>query len=104
MGVVFFEMLYGVKPFGEGMTPSAIVHEQAILRAKEVVFPDEQKKTPLKASLENISNVRARSAKVSTDAKDFIRNCLKYNETDRYSVEDACNSKYMHDLMTLVSK
>ena len=54
--------------------------------------------------MENISSLKARSAKVSTDAKEFIRNCLKYNETDRYSVEDACNSKYMHDLMALVSK
>ena len=93
--VVFFDMLYGVKPFGEGMTPSAIVHEKAILCAKEVSFPDELKK--LKS--DNLQLLRAKGAKVSPDAKNFIRNCLKHSEADRYSVHDACSDRYIADLI-----
>ncbi len=104
---MFFEMIYGVKPFGEGMTPTAIVHEQAILSAKEVNFPDEWRKLSggkSENSTTNITTLRARSAKLSQDAKEFIRSCLRYNEAERYSIEDACNSKYMADLMTLVAR
>jgi len=55
-GCIFFEMLYGRRPFGHNMTQEKILQEGTLLQANLVQFPD----TP----------------KVSDEAKDLIRKCL----------------------------
>lgn len=62
-GVIFFELLYGRRPFANGINQTKIFHDQIILReAVRVEFPNQ---TPLKY-------------KVSEGAKNFITACLKY--------------------------
>jgi tousled-like kinase len=39
IGVIFFEMLYGKKPFGDGLTQSKIMRQGIILNAHSVEFP-----------------------------------------------------------------
>ncbi len=53
-------MIYGMRPFGEGQTQSAILNQGTMLRAKSVEFP--AKPT------------------VSDEAKDFLRKCLTHNQ------------------------
>ena len=56
-GVILFQMLYGKRPFGEGLSQERVLREDVMLGAREVVFPD--KKTPA----------------VSQECKDFISRC-----------------------------
>lgn len=44
IGVIFFEMLYGKKPFGHGFSQSKILSEGTILNAFKVDFPAESPK------------------------------------------------------------
>ena len=39
MGVIFYQMLYGKKPFGDGVTQQAILRDRTMLRATSVDFP-----------------------------------------------------------------
>lgn len=60
VGVIFYQMLYGKRPFGDGMTQQRILQDSTILRdARSIEFP-------------------AKPA-VANDAKEFIRRCLTYN-------------------------
>lgn len=62
-GIIFFEMLYAQKPFGNNMSQRKILKEGTILNAFEVVFPERPG--------------------VSEGAKDLIRRCLAYHPEDR---------------------
>lgn len=61
-GVIFYQMLYGIRPFGEGQSQENIWSEKTILNAHTVVFPDSPK-----------------APKVSDEAKELIRNCLQHD-------------------------
>eukprot|EP00760_Papus_ankaliazontas_P029087 PhM_4_TR4133/c0_g1_i1/m.69875/K08864/TLK; tousled-like kinase len=63
VGIVFFQMLYGRRPFGEGMSQKQIWHSGVITKAKEVEFPQRPQ--------------------VSAEARDFIRKCLNPSASDR---------------------
>ena len=39
VGVIFFEILFGQKPFGHDKSQQAILQDQTILNAREVNFP-----------------------------------------------------------------
>lgn len=65
MGVIFYELLYGRRPFGHGIGQNKIYQDGIILKALKVDFPSDKK------------------YKVSEGAKDFIRGCLKYNHEER---------------------
>ena len=39
VGVIFYQMLYGKKPFGDGVTQQAILRDRTMLRATSVDFP-----------------------------------------------------------------
>eukprot|EP00041_Stephanoeca_diplocostata_P018499 m.387604 g.387604 ORF g.387604 m.387604 type:complete len:691 (-) comp21033_c0_seq7:2476-4548(-) len=69
VGVIFYQCLYGRKPFGDGQTQQAILRHQTILNAKTVDFPT----TP-------------DAPKVSEDAQAFIRACLTHNAAHRPDV------------------
>ena len=58
VGVIFFEILFGQKPFGHDKSQQVILQDQIILNAREVFFPPK----PL----------------ISDSCKDFIRKCLAY--------------------------
>lgn len=74
VGVMFYEMLFGARPFGNGMSQEKILKEQVILKAVHVTFPQKPN--------------------VSQEAKDFIKKCLAYNIEDRYDVHQAYASPY----------
>jgi tousled-like kinase len=39
LGCIFFQCLYGRKPYGHNQSQAAILENQTILKAKEVEFP-----------------------------------------------------------------
>ena len=39
LGVIFYQMLYGKRPFGDGRSQEAVMADKLILNADEVVFP-----------------------------------------------------------------
>jgi tousled-like kinase len=38
-GVILFQLIYGVKPFGQGLSPDALLSQRTISNAKRVEFP-----------------------------------------------------------------
>lgn len=82
-GVIFYEMLYGKKPFGHGMSQDKIFNEGIIVTSgKKLEFPGE---TPKKY-------------KVSEAAKNFIRQCLAYYPNERLSATEAYEHEYFKKL------
>lgn len=70
VGVIFYEMLYGKRPFGDDQSQKKILIEKTIINdAKQVHFP--AKPT------------------VSNETKEFIQSLLCYKHEDRLSVEKA---------------
>jgi tousled-like kinase len=76
IGVIFFEMLFGQRPFGHNMSQDMIMKENIMLKATSVPFPPEPP--------------------VSFEAKEFIRSCLKYNQEERFSIEECFNCGYFN--------
>ena len=74
-GVVFFEMLFGQKPFGHNMPQEKVFREQVVLNAQQVAFP------PRPA--------------VSAEGKDFIRRCLEPDQEQRWDVCEALQAPYL---------
>jgi tousled-like kinase len=74
VGVIFYEMLYGKRPFGHGMSQNKIFHEGIIVSANKAEFPNE----PC----------------ISDEAKKFIYRCLEYHQEARLSVNEAYNHHY----------
>lgn len=52
-GVIFFEMLFGKRPFGHGRTQSDILDENIISKAKNVDFPPSPKKYKISEECKN---------------------------------------------------
>lgn len=70
VGVIFYELLYGLRPFGDKQSQKKILREKTIINdAKQVHFPSKPA--------------------VSTETKEFIKALLSYNIEDRLSVEQA---------------
>ncbi|EFJ41809.1 hypothetical protein VOLCADRAFT_119598, partial [Volvox carteri f. nagariensis] len=74
-GVIFYSMLYGKKPYGEAMSQEQMLRERVMAVPREVDFP-------------------ARPP-VSSEAKDFIRRCLAWNQDNRPDVEAAATDSYI---------
>jgi len=74
-GVIFYEILYGQKPFGHNMSQEKLVSDNVISRATNVTFPGKPS--------------------VSTEAKEFIKRCLEYRQEDRWDVPEAYASVYL---------
>ncbi|XP_041117825.1 serine/threonine-protein kinase tousled-like 1 isoform X1 [Polyodon spathula] len=75
VGVIFFQCLYGRKPFGHNQSQQDILQENTILKATEVQFP--------------VKPV------VSNEAKAFIRRCLAYRKEDRFDVHQLASDSYL---------
>ena len=81
-GVIFYELIYGRRPFGNGMSQQKIYQKNAIVNeAKELKLPDKTLK----------------GARVSILAKRFIEKCLAYDPDDRFTPAEALT----HDLFKL---
>ncbi|KAG9509479.1 Serine/threonine-protein kinase tousled-like 2 [Fragariocoptes setiger] len=75
VGVIFYQCLYGKKPFGHNQSQATILEENTILQAKEVEF--------------------AAKPVVSPEAKSFIRSCLAYHKEDRIDVFALATSEFL---------
>jgi len=75
VGVIFYQCLYGKKPFGNNMPQDAILRCNTILKAKEVEFPAKPH--------------------VSPEAKSFIRRCLEYRADLRADVLQLAEDSYL---------
>jgi len=75
VGVIFFQMLYGRRPFGHNLTQEKILRDDVMLKARSVEFP------PKPA--------------VSADAKDFITQCLTYRKDERPDVLKLSTHRYL---------
>ncbi|KPI85704.1 putative Protein kinase [Leptomonas seymouri] len=75
-GVIFYQMLYGKRPFAEGESQRRIWQERLIIQsARTLSFPD----TP----------------KVSEEAKEVIRSCLAFSESERCDVFQLSQDPYL---------
>uniref|UniRef100_A0A667ZHE7 non-specific serine/threonine protein kinase n=1 Tax=Myripristis murdjan TaxID=586833 RepID=A0A667ZHE7_9TELE len=75
VGVIFYQSLYGRKPFGHNQSQQDILQENTILKATEVQFPPK----PV----------------VTTEAKAFIRRCLAYRKEDRVDVLQLASDPFL---------
>ncbi|MFT7799118.1 serine/threonine-protein kinase tousled-like 2 isoform X1 [Arapaima gigas] len=75
VGVIFYQCLYGRKPFGHNQSQQDILQENTILKATEVQFPPK----PV----------------VSPEAKAFIRRCLAYRKEDRIDVHQLASDPFL---------
>ncbi|XP_062330669.1 serine/threonine-protein kinase tousled-like 2 isoform X1 [Osmerus eperlanus] len=75
VGVIFYQSLYGRKPFGHNQSQQDILQENTILKATEVQFPPK----PV----------------VTTEAKAFIRRCLAYRKEDRIDVLQLASDPFL---------
>ena len=71
IGVIFYQMLYGKKPFGNDMSQDRIKKDKVILRINNVHFPDKPN--------------------ISADTKEFIKRCLTYDQNERIDAITAYN-------------
>ena len=75
VGVIFYQMLYGKRPFGEGQTQEQLLHRSTMLKATTVEFDAKPK--------------------VSAEAKSFIQRCLTHKQSDRPDVLELCRHPYL---------
>ncbi|XP_055606359.1 serine/threonine-protein kinase tousled-like 2 isoform X2 [Uranotaenia lowii] len=75
VGVIFYQCLYGKKPFGHNQSQATILEENTILKATEVQF--------------------ANKPTVTNEAKSFIRGCLAYRKEDRMDVFALAKHEYL---------
>nr|XP_034171816.1 serine/threonine-protein kinase tousled-like 1 isoform X10 [Osmia lignaria] len=75
VGVIFYQCLYGKKPFGHNQSQATILEENTILKATEVQF--------------------ANKPTVSNEAKSFIRSCLAYRKEERIDVLTLARHEYL---------
>ncbi|XVE59711.1 hypothetical protein DITRI_Ditri05aG0068100 [Diplodiscus trichospermus] len=74
-GVLFYQMLFGRRPFGHDQTQERILREDTIIKARKVEFPSRPT--------------------VSNEAKDLIRRCLTYNQAERPDVLTIAQDPYL---------
>jgi len=77
VGVIFYQMLYGKKPFGNNLSQQKILQEGIILNAGGNVLEFPEKPV------------------VSTEAKNFIRKCLTRSQLERPDVKTCYNDPYL---------
>jgi len=76
IGVIFYQMLYGKRPFGDGLSQDKILADGTMLNAHEVKFPD-------------------KPDGITEGCKGFIRACLTYDQSFRPSIAKLCEHSYV---------
>lgn len=74
-GVLFYQMLFGRRPFGHDQSQERILREDTIIKARKVDFPSRPS--------------------VSSEAKELIRRCLTYNQAERPDVLSIALDPYL---------
>jgi len=75
IGVIFYQMLYGQRPFGEGKSQDKLLADHTMLNAQDVYMPDKPK--------------------VSQAGKDFLKQCLTYDQAFRPTIAQLCENPYV---------
>jgi len=76
IGVMFYQMLYGKRPFGDGMPQDHLLKNGTMLHAaREVRIPEHPK--------------------VSDLCTQFLRACLTYEQSDRPTITQLCEHEYV---------
>eukprot|EP00750_Incisomonas_marina_P025607 INCI5589.3.p1 GENE.INCI5589.3~~INCI5589.3.p1 ORF type:complete len:144 (+),score=24.86 INCI5589.3:58-432(+) len=79
VGVIFFQMVFGKRPFGDGMSQDTIMRQGTMLQARSVKFPD--------------------GIKCSNAAKEFMLQCLQHSQERRASIEELYRHPYITQRM-----
>lgn len=74
LGIIFYEMLYGQRPFGTEMSQISFAKQSEHLFAETIQFPP--------------------TVKVTDAAKEFIKRCLELDPMHRPKLEQLCQSPY----------
>ncbi|XP_062082509.1 serine/threonine-protein kinase TOUSLED isoform X2 [Humulus lupulus] len=74
-GILFYQMLFGKRPFGHDQSQERILREDTIIKARKVDFPSRPS--------------------VSNEAKEMIRRCLTYNQAERPDVLTITQDPYL---------
>jgi tousled-like kinase len=75
IGVIFYQMIFGRRPFGDGQTQDAILNDGTVLNAHAVAFPEK--------------------ITVTDGCKQFIQKCLTYDQTFRPTISQLCQEPYL---------
>ena len=75
IGVIYYQMLFGRRPFGDGMSQDKVLTDHTMLNAREVKFPDR--------------------IVISDQGKDFIRQALMYDQAFRPTIAQLCQNSYV---------
>ena len=73
--MIYFQMLFGRRPFGDGESQDNVLRNQTMLNATQVHFPAKPS--------------------ISEGAKSFIRACLTYDQMHRPNVSQLCDHQYL---------
>lgn len=79
-------MLYGKRPFGDGQSQERVLTNNVMLNAREVQFP---------TSSSSASTSNTAVPNVSKEAKNFIRQCLTYEQSLRPNIAQLCDHEYV---------
>ena len=79
LGIIAFEMVFGVKPFGNNISQIQYVRDKVYNNLQSINF--------------NHDNV-----KISDECKQFIKGCLEFNVDKRFSANDALLSSFLKDV------
>jgi tousled-like kinase len=74
IGVIFYQMLYGKRPFGEGKSQDKLLADHTMLNAQEVHMPEKPA--------------------ISEAGKEFIKQCLMYDQAFRPTIAQLCENPY----------
>lgn len=75
VGIIFYQALYGRKPFGHNLSQASILEQNTILKATNIEFPSKPA--------------------VSSEAKNFIQKCLTYKKDERVDVIALSDDPYL---------
>jgi tousled-like kinase len=74
IGVIFYQMLYGLRPFGEGKSQDKLLSDHTMLNAQDVHLPEKPA--------------------ISEAGKDFVKQCLTYDQAFRPTIAQLCENPY----------
>jgi tousled-like kinase len=75
IGVIFYQMLFGKRPFGDGQSQDKMLKDGTMLHARSVLFPERPE--------------------VSSSCKEFIVACLTYDQQFRPTIAQICEHPYV---------
>lgn len=98
VGVIFYQCLYGKKPFGHNQSQATILEENTILKATEVQFSN---KPTVSNEAKVSSHIADRNLSIERltlhlcRSQSFIRGCLAYRKEDRMDVFALSRHEYL---------